>query len=139
MLNQSISYMGLRKGNCYYGVRKLLLNSSSAAQFKNFILIWMIHDRINNNRIKYLHGRCLRLICLICSNKTWMDRYLFTIKTFKPLQLKCLKALIHRKKIVKRYLLSRWDVRFWQILKSFYSYIKFDAWIILSLKSLKIF
>ena len=32
------------------------------AQLNYYPLIWMLHSRCNNNKIKYLHERCLRLI-----------------------------------------------------------------------------
>ena len=43
--------------------RKLLMNSFFNAQFNYCLLIWMIHSRYNNNKIKNLHERCLRLTC----------------------------------------------------------------------------
>ena len=42
--------------------RKLLMNSFFNAQLNYCPLIWMLHSRCNNNKIKYLHERCLRLI-----------------------------------------------------------------------------
>ena len=38
------------------------MNFFSAAQFNYCTLIWMIHRCFNNNRAKYLHERCLRLM-----------------------------------------------------------------------------
>ena len=38
------------------------MNSFFNAQFNYFPLIWMLHSRKNNNKIKHLHERCLRLI-----------------------------------------------------------------------------
>ena len=32
------------------------------AEFNYCLLIWMLHSRQNNNKIKHLHERCLRLI-----------------------------------------------------------------------------
>ena len=54
-LARATPYMGIRK-------RKLLLNAFFNAQFNYCPLIWMLHSRCNNNKIKYFHGRCLRLI-----------------------------------------------------------------------------
>ena len=42
--------------------KKLLMNSFFNAQFNYCPLIWMLHSRSNNNKIKHLHERCLRLI-----------------------------------------------------------------------------
>ena len=38
------------------------MNSSFNPQFSYCRLIWMLHSRKNNNKIKHLHERCLRLI-----------------------------------------------------------------------------
>ena len=54
-LARATPYMDIRK-------RKLLLNAFFNAQFNYCPLIWMLHSRCNNNKIKYFHGRCLRLI-----------------------------------------------------------------------------
>ena len=48
-------YMNLQK-------RKVLMNAFFNAQFNYCPLIWMLHSRQNNNKIKHLHERCLRLI-----------------------------------------------------------------------------
>ena len=48
-------YMSLEK-------KKLLLNSFFNAQFNYGPLIWMLRSRSNNNKIKHLHERCLRII-----------------------------------------------------------------------------
>ena len=48
-------YMTLEK-------KKIIMNSFFNAQFNYRPLIWMLHSRKNNNKIKYLHERCLRLI-----------------------------------------------------------------------------
>ena len=48
--------MGLAK-------KKLQMNSFFAAQFNYCSLKWMIHSCSNNNKVKCLHGRYLRLIC----------------------------------------------------------------------------
>ena len=37
------------------------MNSFFNAQFNYCPLIWMLHSRKNNNKIKHLHERCLRL------------------------------------------------------------------------------
>ena len=42
--------------------RKLLMNSFFNAQLSYCLLIWMLHSRCNNSKIKHLHKRCLRLI-----------------------------------------------------------------------------
>ena len=42
--------------------RKVLMNAFFNAQFNYCPLIWMLHSRQNNNKIKHLHERCLRLI-----------------------------------------------------------------------------
>ena len=42
--------------------RKLLMNAFFNAQFNYCPLIWMLHSRQNNNKIKHLHERWLRLI-----------------------------------------------------------------------------
>ena len=42
--------------------KKIVMNSFFNAQFNNYTLIWMLHSRKNNNKIKHLHERCLRLI-----------------------------------------------------------------------------
>ena len=38
------------------------MNAFFNAQFNYCPLIWMLHSRQNNNKIKHLHERCLRLI-----------------------------------------------------------------------------
>ena len=42
--------------------RKVSMNTFFNAQFNYCSLIWMLHSRQNNKKIKYLHERCLRLI-----------------------------------------------------------------------------
>ena len=42
--------------------RKVLMNAFFNVQFNYCPLIWMLHSRQNNNKIKHLHERCLRLI-----------------------------------------------------------------------------
>ena len=42
--------------------KKIVMNSFFNAQFKYCALIWMLHSCNNNNKIKHLHERCLRLI-----------------------------------------------------------------------------
>ena len=49
------SHMSLEK-------KKIVMNSFFNAQFNYCLLIWMLHSRNNNNKIKHLHERCLRLI-----------------------------------------------------------------------------
>ena len=49
------SYMFLPK-------KKLLSNSFFNAQFNYCPLVWMLHSRSNNNKIKHLHERCLRIV-----------------------------------------------------------------------------
>ena len=48
-------YMTLEK-------KKIIMSSFFTAQFNYCPLIWMLHSRKNNNKIKHLHERCLRLI-----------------------------------------------------------------------------
>ena len=47
-------YMTLEK-------KKIAMNSFFNAQFNYTPLIWMLHSRKNNNKIKHLHEECLRL------------------------------------------------------------------------------
>ena len=54
-LARAIPYMNLRK-------RKVLMNVFFNVQFNYCPLIWMFHSRQNNNKVKHLHERCLRLI-----------------------------------------------------------------------------
>ena len=54
-LARATPYMNLQK-------RKVLLNAFSNTQFNYCPLIWMLHNRQNNNKIKHLFKRCLRLI-----------------------------------------------------------------------------
>ena len=54
-LARATPYMPLKK-------KKLLMNSFFNAQFNYCPLIWMLHSRNNNNKIKHLHETCLRLI-----------------------------------------------------------------------------
>ena len=42
--------------------RKILKNSFFNAQLNYCPLIWMLHSRFSNRKIKHLHERCLRLI-----------------------------------------------------------------------------
>ena len=42
--------------------KKLLLNSFFNAQFNYCPLVWMLHSQSNNNKIKHLHERCLRIV-----------------------------------------------------------------------------
>ena len=42
--------------------RKVLMNAFFNAQFNYCPLIWMLHSRQINNKIKHLHEKCLRLI-----------------------------------------------------------------------------
>ena len=54
-LARETPYMNLQK-------RKVLINAFFNAQFNYCPLIWMLHSSQNNNKIKHLHKRCLRLI-----------------------------------------------------------------------------
>ena len=73
-------YMTLEK-------KKIIMNSFFNAQFNYCPLIWMLHSRKNNNKIKHLHERCLRLIY---SDKK-MAQSLYIIEIYKPWLLKCLR------------------------------------------------
>ena len=42
--------------------KKLLMNSFFNGQFNSCPLIWMLHSRSNNNKIKHLQESCIRLI-----------------------------------------------------------------------------
>ena len=42
--------------------RRLLVNTFFYSQFNYCQLVWMCHNRTNNNKINRLHERCLRLI-----------------------------------------------------------------------------
>ena len=63
--------------------RELLMNSFFNAQFDYCPLIWMLHSRYNDNRIKHLHDRRLRLsycdkfdkISPITVRKGWVSLY----------------------------------------------------------------
>ena len=48
-------YMGFAK-------RRLIVNAFFYSQFNYCQLVWMCHNRTNNNKINRLHERCLRLI-----------------------------------------------------------------------------
>ena len=54
-LARATPYMSVEK-------KKILMNSFFNAQFNYCPLIWMLHSRRNNNIIRNLHERCLRLI-----------------------------------------------------------------------------
>ena len=43
--------------------KKVVMNSFINAKFNYCPLIWMFPSRKNNSKIKFLHERCLRLIC----------------------------------------------------------------------------
>ena len=45
-----------------FAKRRLLVNVFFYSQFNYCQLVWMCHDRTNNNKINRLHERCLRLI-----------------------------------------------------------------------------
>ena len=45
-----------------FAKRRLLVNTFFYSQFKYCQLVWMCHNRTNNNKINRLHERCLRLI-----------------------------------------------------------------------------
>ena len=50
------------------------MNSFFNAQFNYCPLIWMLHTRCNNNKIKHLHERCLRLT--YCDKKSSSEELL---------------------------------------------------------------
>ena len=54
-LTRATPYMNLQK-------RKVLMYAFFNAKFNYYPLIWMLHIRQNNNKIKHLHERCLHLI-----------------------------------------------------------------------------
>ena len=54
-LSRIASYMNIEK-------RKLLTNSFFASQFNYCPLVWICHQRRVNNKINYLHERCLRIV-----------------------------------------------------------------------------
>ena len=45
-----------------FAERRLLVNAFYYSQFNYCQLVWMRHNRTNNNKINRLHERCLRLI-----------------------------------------------------------------------------
>ena len=45
-----------------FAKRLLLVNAYFYSQFNYCQLVWMCHNRTNNNKINRLHERCLRLI-----------------------------------------------------------------------------
>ena len=45
-----------------FAKRHLLVNAFFYSQFNYCQLVWMCHNRTNNNKINRLHERCLRLI-----------------------------------------------------------------------------
>ena len=45
-----------------FAKRRLLLNVFFYSQFNYCQLVWMCHNRTNNNKLNRLHERCLRLI-----------------------------------------------------------------------------
>ena len=45
-----------------FAKRRLLVNAFFYSQFNYYQLVWMCHNRSNNNKINHLHERCLRLI-----------------------------------------------------------------------------
>ena len=45
-----------------FAKRRLIVNAFFYSQFNYCQLVWMCHDRTNNNKINRLHERCLRLI-----------------------------------------------------------------------------
>ena len=45
-----------------FAKRRLLVNSFLYSQFNYCQLVWMCHNRTNNNKVNRLHERCLRLI-----------------------------------------------------------------------------
>ena len=53
-LARATPYMNIEK-------KKLLMNYFFNAQFNYCPFLWMLHSRCNNNKIKHLHERCLRL------------------------------------------------------------------------------
>ena len=55
VLSRTTPYMNLSK-------RKLLMNSFFTSQFNYCPLVWMCHNRTNNNKINRLHERCLRIV-----------------------------------------------------------------------------
>ena len=52
----------LERASISFEKKKLLMNSLFNAQFNYCPLIWMLHSRINNSKIKHLHDHCLRLV-----------------------------------------------------------------------------
>ena len=54
-LARATLYMSVEK-------KKILINSFFNAQFNYCPLVWMLHSRRNNNIIRNLHERCLRLV-----------------------------------------------------------------------------
>ena len=79
-LARATPYMPLKK-------KKLLMNSFFNAQFNYCPLIWMLHSRNNNNKIKHLHETCLRLI--------YNDKQ----SSYKELLIKDGTVSIHHRKI----------------------------------------
>ena len=74
--------------------RKVLINAFFNVQFNYYPLIWMLHSRQNNNNIKYLCERCLRLIHhdKLSSYKELLKKdgqSQFIIKTSRAFPLKC--------------------------------------------------
>ena len=45
-----------------FAKRRLLINAFSYSQFNYCQLVWMCHNRTDNNKINRLHERCVRLI-----------------------------------------------------------------------------
>ena len=84
-------YMGLNK-------KRLLLNTFFMPQFNYCQLAWMCHNCTINNKINWLHERCL---CLIYNDKKSTFEELleivlsiFTLEILEALPLKCMKYII---------------------------------------------
>ena len=60
--NTKVRVLARETAYIYLQKRKYLMNTFFNAQFNYCPLIWMLHSRQNNNKIKHLHERCLRLI-----------------------------------------------------------------------------
>ena len=69
--------------------RRLLVNAFFYSQFNYCQLVWMCHNRTNNNKINRLHERCLRLI--------YNDKK----SSFKDLLLKDGSVSIHHRNLRK--------------------------------------
>ena len=88
--------------------KKLLMNPFFNIQFSYCPLIWMLHSRYNDNKIKYLHKRCLRLT--YCDKISSYEELLENLRNHNEVRVPFARAVYHGPESISYLGPKIWDI-----------------------------